>query len=129
MREINVAAARLARKAADEVTAMDPTRPRFVAGALGPTNVTASLSPDVEDASLRKVTFDELVEAYLEEARALLEGGVDIFFVETIFDTLNAKVRGGNSYNMKFTGGGGSVSGSVCQPVAAADECTCVRVV
>lgn len=95
VREINVAAARLAREAADEVTALDPSRPRFVAGALGPTNVTASLSPDVEDASLRKVTFDQLVTAYLEEARALLEGGVDLFFVETIFDTLNAKVGAG----------------------------------
>ncbi|WP_435198572.1 methionine synthase [Janibacter sp. GS2] len=90
-REINVAAARLARTAADEFTARDPARPRFVLGALGPTVRTASISPDVNDPGMRNVTFTQLVEAYLEQARGLVEGGVDILLIETIFDTLNAK--------------------------------------
>jgi 5-methyltetrahydrofolate--homocysteine methyltransferase len=89
--EMNVAAAQIARRAADEFTAKTPDKPRFVAGAVGPTNKTASLSPDVNDPSARSVTFDELKTVYTEQARALLEGGVDILLVETIFDTLNSK--------------------------------------
>ena len=88
-REINVASAQLARKAADEFAT--PERPRFVAGILGPTSRTASLSPDVNDPGARNVTFDELVEAYVESTEALIEGGSDVIMVETIFDTLNAK--------------------------------------
>ena len=90
-REINVAAARLARQAADKVTATDPSRPRYVLGALGPTVRTASISPDVNDPGKRNITFEQLVEAYLEQARGLLEGGADGLLIETIFDTLNAK--------------------------------------
>ncbi len=89
--EINVAAARLAREAADKYTAMNPRKPRFVAGALGPTNKTASMSPDVNNPGFRAISYDELRDAYYEQAKGLLEGGVDIFLVETIFDTLNAK--------------------------------------
>ncbi|HXF65314.1 MAG TPA: methionine synthase [Burkholderiales bacterium] len=89
--ELNREAARLARAAADAATARDPSRPRFVAGALGPTNRTASISPDVNDPALRNVTFDQLKAAYAEAVRGLIEGGVDILLVETIFDTLNAK--------------------------------------
>jgi 5-methyltetrahydrofolate--homocysteine methyltransferase len=89
--EINFAAARLAREAADEFTATNPGRPRFVAGVLGPTNRTASLSPDVEDPGFRAVTFAELAVAYREQAIGLLEGGADFLLVETVFDTLNAK--------------------------------------
>src|SRR5262245_24439025 len=89
--ELNVAAARLARAAADEWTARTPERPRFVAGALGPTNRTLSISPDVNDPTFRAVTFDQVRTAYAEQARALIEGGVDVLLVETIFDTLNAK--------------------------------------
>jgi len=88
--ELNLSAARLARRVADEVAAADG-RPRFVAGALGPTSRTASLSPDVNDPGFRNVSFDELVEAYSEAARALIEGGVDVILIETVFDTLNAK--------------------------------------
>jgi 5-methyltetrahydrofolate--homocysteine methyltransferase len=88
-REMNVAAARLARAAVDAVAA--PEAPRFVAGALGPTPKTASISPDVNDPGARNVSFDELRDAYREQAEGLLEGGVDLFLVETIFDTLNAK--------------------------------------
>ena len=88
-REINVASAKLARLAADEFST--PERPRFVAGILGPTSRTASLSPDVNDPGARNVTFDELVENYTESTHALIEGGVDLIMVETIFDTLNAK--------------------------------------
>ena len=90
-RDINIAAARLARKAADEYSAKTPDKPRFVAGVLGPTNRTASISPDVNDPGKRNVTFDELVEAYCESTEALIEGGVDLIMLETIFDTLNAK--------------------------------------
>ena len=89
--DLNVASARLAREAADEAMLKDPTRPRFVAGAIGPTNRTASLSPDVNDPSLRNVTFDELVKAYYEQTQALVEGGVDLLLPETTFDTLNLK--------------------------------------
>ena len=89
--EMNRAAARLARDAADAATARTPDRPRFVAGILGPTNRTASLSPDVNDPGARNVTFDNLVAAYGEQATALIDGGVDLLMVETVFDTLNAK--------------------------------------
>ncbi len=89
--ELNHASARLARQAADAATARTPDRPRFVAGILGPTNRTASLSPDVNDPGARNVTFDDLVGAYGEQALALVEGGVDLLMVETVFDTLNAK--------------------------------------
>ncbi len=88
-REMNVAAARLAREAADRHST--PDKPRFVAGALGPTPRTASISPDVNDPGARNVSFDQLRDAYREQAAGLLEGGVDLFLVETIFDTLNAK--------------------------------------
>lgn len=91
VREINLAAARLARKAADEQTKLTPDKPRFVAGAIGPTNKTASMSPDVNNPAYRAVTFDGLVEAYVEQMLALIEGGVDALLIETIFDTLNAK--------------------------------------
>jgi len=89
--ELNVESARLAREAADLVTAQDPSRPRFVAGALGPTNRTASISPDVNNPGYRAVSFDDLRIAYAEAARGLIAGGADILLVETIFDTLNAK--------------------------------------
>ncbi len=89
--ELNRESARLARAAADEITAETPDRPRYVAGALGPTNRTASISPDVNDPGKRNVTFDALVEAYLEQADGLVDGGADLLLVETIFDTLNAK--------------------------------------
>ena len=90
-REINVAAAQLARKACDEFTAKNPDKPRLVAGVIGPTSRTASISPDVNDPGKRNVTFDELVEAYTESCEALIEGGSDLILIETIFDTLNAK--------------------------------------
>ncbi len=88
--DMNRAAARLARQAADAV-ANDTGRPRFVAGAIGPTPVTASISPDVNDAGFRAVNFDQLRRAYREQVAVLLDGGVDLLLVETIFDTLNAK--------------------------------------
>ena len=90
-REINLAAARLARKIADEYTARTPEKPRFVAGSVGPTNKTCSMSPDVNNPAFRALTFDALSEAYREQMEALLEGGVDAILIETIFDTLNAK--------------------------------------
>jgi 5-methyltetrahydrofolate--homocysteine methyltransferase len=90
VREINVASGNLARKLAEEFEARDG-RPRFVAGAIGPTNKTLSLSPDVEDPGYREIDFDYLVDVYLEQARALVEGGVDFILIETVFDTLNAK--------------------------------------
>ncbi len=89
--DINLQGAKLARQAADEYTAKDPSRPRFVAGALGPTNRTASLSPDVNRPDFRNISFDELKDAYKEQARGLTEGGADLLLVETVFDTLNAK--------------------------------------
>jgi 5-methyltetrahydrofolate--homocysteine methyltransferase len=92
--EINVAAAQLARKAADTYTALTPEKPRFVAGAIGPTNRTASLSPDVNNPGFRNISFDELVAAYSEQTRGLIEGGVDTILIETVFDTLNAKAAG-----------------------------------
>ena len=89
--ELNVASAQIARRAADAFSTADPSKPRFVAGAIGPTPRTLSLSPDVNDPSFRTLDFDTLVEAYAEQTRGLLEGGVDLLLVETIFDTLNAK--------------------------------------
>src|SRR5450432_3074979 len=89
--ELNVASAKCARKAADEYTAKNPSKPRFVAGAIGPLNKTLSLSPDVNNPGYRAVTFDEVVTAYIEQIKGLVDGGVDILLIETIFDTLNAK--------------------------------------
>jgi 5-methyltetrahydrofolate--homocysteine methyltransferase len=91
VREMNAAAARIARESADRWTERTPAQPRFVAGALGPTNRTASISPDVNDPGARNVTFDELVAAYGEAADGLIDGGADLLLVETVFDTLNAK--------------------------------------
>ena len=90
-REINRVAAKLARELADEYTAKTPGKPRFVAGSVGPTNKTCSMSPDVNNPALRALTYDELVAAYQEQMEALLEGGVDALLIETIFDSLNAK--------------------------------------
>ena len=89
--DLNFEGARLARESADRWTAQEPHKPRFVAGAMGPTNRTLSISPDVNDPGYRAVSFDEVYDAYKQQARALHEGGVDLFLVETIFDTLNAK--------------------------------------
>ncbi|HEV2355736.1 MAG TPA: homocysteine S-methyltransferase family protein [Puia sp.] len=89
--EINVAAARLAKKAATEYTARNPAKPRFVAGAIGPMNNTLSLSPDVNNPGFRAVSFDEVATAYYEQVKGLVEGGADLLLIETIFDTLNAK--------------------------------------
>ncbi len=89
--ELNVASAKCARHAADKYTALNPAKPRFVAGAIGPLNKTLSLSPDVNNPGFRAVTFDEVVTAYTEQIKGLSDGGVDILLVETIFDTLNAK--------------------------------------
>lgn len=90
-REINLEAARLARRLADEYTAKNPSKPRFVAGSVGPTNKTCSMSPDVNDPAFRALTYDQLADAYDEQMEALIEGGVDALLIETIFDTLNAK--------------------------------------
>ncbi len=90
-KRINIEAAKLARQAALKFTQQDPAKPRFVAGVIGPTNRTASISPDVNDPGKRNVTFDELVEAYEESCEGLIEGGADLILIETIFDTLNAK--------------------------------------
>ncbi len=90
-REINIAAAKLTRACADAATARDPAKPRFVAGALGPTNKTLSVSPKVSDPGFRAVTFDEVKDMYREQIDGLLDGGVDFILVETVFDTLNAK--------------------------------------
>jgi 5-methyltetrahydrofolate--homocysteine methyltransferase len=89
--ELNVASAKCARNAADKFTAIDPAKPRFVAGAIGPLNKTLSLSPDVNNPGYRAVTFDDVAEAYTEQIKGLVDGGVDIILIETIFDTLNAK--------------------------------------
>ncbi len=89
--DINLNAARLARRAADIFTAKEPHKPRFVAGSIGPTNKTASMSPDINDPGFRSITFTELATAYKEQVRGLMEGGVDILLIETVFDTLNAK--------------------------------------
>ncbi|WP_228547171.1 homocysteine S-methyltransferase family protein [Nonlabens antarcticus] len=89
--ELNYESARIARKVADEFTEREPHKPRFVAGAIGPTNKTASMSPDVNDPGFRAITFEELRKAYKQQAAGLVKGGVDILLVETVFDTLNAK--------------------------------------
>ena len=89
--ELNVASAKCARKAADEYTEKNPNKPRFVAGAIGPLNKTLSLSPDVNNPGFRAVTFDEVATAYTEQIKGLVDGGVDMLLIETIFDTLNAK--------------------------------------
>eukprot|EP01116_Phalansterium_solitarium_P018239 TRINITY_DN4769_c0_g1_i2.p1 TRINITY_DN4769_c0_g1~~TRINITY_DN4769_c0_g1_i2.p1 ORF type:complete len:883 (+),score=364.73 TRINITY_DN4769_c0_g1_i2:119-2650(+) len=89
--QLNVEAARVAKRAAVEVAALQPDRPRFVAGAIGPTSKTCSISPSVERPDFRNITYDELVAAYAEQTRGLLEGGVDVLLVETVFDTLNCK--------------------------------------
>lgn len=91
VKEINLQSARIAREAADEITARNPEKPRYVAGSIGPTNKTASMSPDVNDPGFRAIGFEDLKLAYLEQAEGLLEGGAELFMVETIFDTLNAK--------------------------------------
>ncbi|MBB4034533.1 5-methyltetrahydrofolate--homocysteine methyltransferase [Dysgonomonas hofstadii] len=91
VKEINIAAAKLARKAADDYTKQNPDKPRFVAGSIGPTNKTASMSPKVENPIFRAVTFDDLYFAYKEQIEGLVDGGVDLLLIETIFDTLNAK--------------------------------------
>ena len=91
VREINLAAVKLAREVADEFTALTPDKPRFVAGSVGPTNKTCSMSPDVNNPAFRALTYDELVIAYREQMEAMLEAGVDALLIETIFDTLNAK--------------------------------------
>jgi len=92
--ELNVAAGKLARDTSDAWTKKTPDKPRFVAGAIGPTNRTASISPDVNNPGFRNVSFDALVDAYGTQARGLVEGGVDILLIETVFDTLNAKAAG-----------------------------------
>ncbi len=89
--ELNYESAKIAREVADEFTAKDPSKPRYVTGSIGPTNRTLSLSPDVNDPGFRAVTFDELVDAYYEQIQGLMDGGADLLLVETIFDTLNAK--------------------------------------
>lgn len=89
--DINFHGAKIAREVADEFTKLTPNKPRFVAGSIGPTNRTASISPDVNDPGFRGITFDELVNAYTAQTEALLDGGCDILLVETVFDTLNAK--------------------------------------
>lgn len=89
--ELNYESARLAREVADEFTAREPHKPRFVSGSMGPTNRTASLSPDVNNPGYRAITFDQLVDAYYEQVRGLVDGGCDLLLVETVFDTLNAK--------------------------------------
>jgi len=89
--DINYQSAKIAKEVAEEFTAREPHKPRFVAGSMGPTNRTASLSPDVNDPGFRAITFDELVIAYKQQAEALLDGGADLLLVETVFDTLNAK--------------------------------------
>ena len=89
--DINYESAKIAREVADEFTAKEPNKPRFVAGAMGPTNRTASISPDVNNPGFRAISFDQLANAYKQQAEALMDGGVDMLLVETIFDTLNAK--------------------------------------
>lgn len=89
--DLNFQSAKIAREAADEFTAIDPEKPRFVAGSVGPTNRTASISPDVNDPGFRAVTFDDLRVSYKEQIEALVDGGIDLILIETVFDTLNAK--------------------------------------
>ena len=114
VREMNVAAARLARRAADEFSAREPNKPRFVAGSLGPTNKSLSMSPDIDRPGWRAISFEGLSEAYREQIEGLIEGGVDILMVETAFDTLNAKAaihalrsvfeEGGREYPVMISG-------------------------
>ena len=111
--EINFAAAKLAREVADEWTAKTPDKPRYVAGVLGPTNRTCSISPDVNDPGYRNVSFDQLVEAYSESTRALIKGGSDLILIETIFDTLNAKACAFAVDSVFEELGGGTVIGPV----------------
>ena len=102
--DLNYKSARLAKEIADEFTAKNPSKPRFVAGSVGPTNKTASLSPDVENPGYRNISFDELVKAYSEQISALMDGGIDCVLIETIFDTLNARaaiVAANNVYKVK----------------------------
>lgn len=102
--DLNYRSAKIAREVADEFTSKTPDKPRFVAGSIGPTNKTASLSPDVENPGYRNITFDELVEAYSEQISALMDGGIDCVLIETIFDTLNARaaiVSANNVYKLK----------------------------
>ena len=89
--DINFHGAKLAKEIADEFTAKNPDKPRFVAGSIGPTNRTASISPDVNDPAFRNISYDELVDAYKEQTKGLIDGGADVLLVETVFDTLNAK--------------------------------------
>ena len=89
--ELNYESAKIAKETAQKITTQNPDKPRFVAGAIGPTNKTASMSPDVNDPGFRAVSFDELFDAYREQVAGLVEGGADLLLVETIFDTLNAK--------------------------------------
>jgi 5-methyltetrahydrofolate--homocysteine methyltransferase len=89
--DINYHSAKIAKEVADEFTEKEPNKPRYVAGSIGPTNRTASISPDVNDPGYRAITFDELVKAYSQQVKALIDGGVDLLLVETVFDTLNAK--------------------------------------
>lgn len=89
--DLNYESARIAKEVADEITAKEPNKPRFVAGSMGPTNRTASISPDVNNPGFRAVDFDELKDSYAQQAEALIDGGVDLLLVETVFDTLNAK--------------------------------------
>jgi len=89
--ELNVASAKIAKKATEYYTKLNPAKPRFVAGAIGPTTKTASLSPDVNDPGFRAISFDQLVDNYYEQTRGLMDGGVDIILIETVFDTLNCK--------------------------------------
>ncbi|KAA6309138.1 Methionine synthase, partial [termite gut metagenome] len=91
VREMNLAAVKIAREVADEYTAKNPDKPRLVAGSVGPTNKTCSISPDVNNPAYRNITYDELAAAYQQQIEALLEGGVDVVLIETIFDSLNAK--------------------------------------
>lgn len=91
VKELNIASAQLAVSKANAYSQKDPNKPRFVAGSIGPTNSSASISPDVNNPGYRNITFDDLVESYYEQAEALMEGGVDLLLIETIFDTLNAK--------------------------------------
>ena len=91
VREINLAAVKIAREVADEYTRMNPDKPRFIAGSVGPTNKTCSMSPDVNNPAFRALSYDELAAAYQEQMEALIDGGVDAILIETIFDTLNAK--------------------------------------
>lgn len=90
--ELNYQSAKIAKEVAEEVTRLTPDKPRFVAGAIGPTNKTASISPDVNNPGYRAISFDELKNAYKEQVKGLVEGGVDLLLVETVFDTLNAKI-------------------------------------